>query len=36
MKLDAALESVESEWGKIPEVAKLLAFIRASTRGVIR
>ena len=36
MRLDEALASVEAELGAVPEVARLLAFIRSSERGVIR
>ena len=36
MRLHEAIESVEREMGRIPEVARLLAFIRSSERGVIR
>ncbi len=35
-RLAEALEQVERELGAIPEVAKLLAFVRTSERGVIR
>jgi acyl-[acyl carrier protein]--UDP-N-acetylglucosamine O-acyltransferase len=35
-QLAEAIEAAEREMGTIPEVAKLLAFIRSSKRGVIR
>lgn len=36
VKLAEAVESVERDWGDVPEVAKLVRFIKASERGVIR
>lgn len=35
-KLSEALVTVERDWGDVPEVAKLVEFIRGSRRGVIR
>jgi UDP-N-acetylglucosamine acyltransferase len=36
MVIPAALEHAQRDLGQVPEVAEMIAFIRASTRGIIR